>query len=876
MIVCATMACYLACLTAGFAGGDDAVFASAVEVRRFSFETDEDQDYDLQPDDWSRRRGPGFPQYVRTSIDRQTGIHGRQSLRVELNGGQVAYYSQPVPVDDFHAYVLRGRIRTAGMRNDAALVSISLLDHTRQRVRRFLSRPVTGDHPHWATIEIGPFRPGPECAALVLGCHIAQGSQTDVRGEVWFDDLWIGKLPLLETHTTSGRHYFAPGETVEIESRPLGLVPGQAHRLRWRLEDGFGQVLAEHERPLTISDDEGKANAPEAVHWSPPAQRHGYYKVLAWLDRDQTPILKREVTFVVMEPAVETPAGEFGWSLSSGTHDVPLIEMPQLAASSAANWLKLPAWSVETDLSADPATSQMTRFLDELERRGISLVGLLSDPPRSLTEKFVGRWNGVSEIFTAPRSLWYPSLEPVIAKHSFRIKHWQLGAETDDSFVGLTSLAETIRVVQTELERIGHPTRVGLPWRWDREFPSSKAIPHGFLSLSFPGVVDDQLLSERLSQTEKSGLMRWVLVQPMPVGEHPDERATDLARQMLAAKLGKADAIFATDPFDARHGLLHPDGAPTEMFLPWRTMAETLRGATHLGSFETPESIPNVVFARQHEVIVVLWSQEPVREEFYFGEQAYALDLWGRPQRLAVDPETGTQSIEVGPVPVIVRGCSEAVARWRLAVKFERGRIPSEFGAHEDAVLGRNTFRQGINGKVRLNFPRDWDLDPGEWDLQVGLGEDFRLPTLIAFPSHASVGTLRPSVDFEIFAERIYRFAVPLPYQLGLDDVTLQVTSRRTPDGRLEVEQRISNQTSPLETLDFNCSLFIPGRVRERQVVTRLSEGEDRRVYILPRADALHGKELWLRAEQIDGRRVLNFRWKVDATAGSEGESDSK
>jgi hypothetical protein len=301
-------------------------------------------------------------------------------------------------------------------------------------------------------------------------------------------------------------------------------------------------------------------------------------------------------------------------------------------------------------------------------------------------------------------------------------------------------------------------------------------------------------------------------------------------------------------------------------------MAETLRGGVHLGSFETPGMIPNVVLSRQHEVVVVLWNQEPAREEFYFGDQAYAVDLWGRPWRLPVDPETGTQSIEVGPVPVIVRNCSEAVARWRLAVKFERGKIPSEFGAHEDAVLGKNTFRQGINGKVRLNFPRDWDLDPGEWELQIGPGETFRLPTMISFPSHASVGSLRPSVEFELSAERVYRFAVPLPYCLGLDDVTLQVTSRRTQDGRLEVEQRITNQTKPQETLDFNCSLFIPGRVRQRQVVTRLGEGEDRRVYVLPKADALRGKELWLRAEQVDGRRVLNYRWKVDFQHG-DGES---
>jgi hypothetical protein len=100
-------------------------------------------------------------------------------------------------------------------------------------------------------------------------------------------------------------------------------------------------------------------------------------------------------------------------------------------------------------------------------------------------------------------------------------------------------------------------------------------------------------------------------------------------------------------------------------------------------------------------------------------------------------------------------------------------------------------------------------------------------------------------------------------YQVGIGDVAVYVTDQRLPDGRLELEQVITNDTSPLEILNFSCSLFVPGRRRQKQLVTKLGKGEDRKLYYIRDAAALRGQELWLRAEQIDGNRVLNFKWTV-------------
>ena len=127
------------------------------------------------------------------------------------------------------------------------------------------------------------------------------------------------------------------------------------------------------------------------------------------------------------------------------------------------------------------------------------------------------------------------------------------------------------------------------------------------------------------------------------------------------------------------------------------------------------------------------------------------------------------------------------------------------------------------------------------------------------FPSDASIGPLRASIDFDISADRNYKFTVYRPYELGLGDVNLFASYRITPQGVLEIEQTIVNRTDPLEVLNFDCILFIPGQRRQKRLVTKLRQGVDKKFYYVPDANLLRGKKLRLRAEQIDGRRVLNF-----------------
>ena len=133
----------------------------------------------------------------------------------------------------------------------------------------------------------------------------------------------------------------------------------------------------------------------------------------------------------------------------------------------------------------------------------------------------------------------------------------------------------------------------------------------------------------------------------------------------------------------------------------------------------------------------------------------------------------------------------------------------------------------------------------------------------ITIPSNASLGEVKVRIDFDITADRKYAFQVYRTIKVGLGDVGMQVFDRKLKDGTLEIEQVITNNIRPEETLNFRCNLFIPSQQRQRRMVTKLGRGKDRKFYYLPDAEALRGKELRLRAEQVNGNRVLNYQWKV-------------
>ena len=234
-------------------------------------------------------------------------------------------------------------------------------------------------------------------------------------------------------------------------------------------------------------------------------------------------------------------------------------------------------------------------------------------------------------------------------------------------------------------------------------------------------------------------------------------------------------------------------------------------------------------------------------------------DVLGRRIQIPLTEAGQRAKLHVGPSPLLIRHFPEPIARWMAAVSFEKGRLPSKTGKQREVIHGINTFRQGVNGQVRILVPKDWKVEPAESRFALAAGDKFDIPITLELPSNTSQGGQRLVLEFNMppYTFRVYR-----DYEVGLGDVVLSVVDKLE-NGDLVVKQFIDNNTKPEERLNFECNLYMPLRKRMQRVVTKLSHGRDTQTYVIPGGAALRGTELQLRAEQIGGQRVLNLKFKV-------------
>ena len=476
----------------------------------------------------------------------------------------------------------------------------------------------------------------------------------------------------------------------------------------------------------------------------------------------------------------------------------------------------------------------------------------------------------MAELFRLPPERWSGSLAPVAARFGPRVRSWHLGRADDDSFTRRSN-EPALAAIRGEFARVGRNVRLGVPWPAGTPPQGVASVLRPLPERVTPLLAEDDIspppdAPEPAVPTAVNGSVAGVLFAvrgPSPRAGDAEQRAAALVFDLLRAKQSHPEAVLFDDVFSAEAGLLTARGEPTVLFLPWKTAVAALDGARDSGRLPLAGGSPNRVLVRGAEATLVIWNDEPTTEIIVLGGQPRATDVWGRP--VTLEPkENGRVALAVGRSPLLVTGASAALLQWQMAARLEDPRLDSRYGPQPAAVVGRNPFGQGVSAEITLELPRGWQAEPSRWELSLAAGETFRLPCLVTLPSDVNLGPHEAAIGFRIEADQSYRLAVPQNLRVGRGDVELTVGQRRGENGMLEITQTLTNRTAPAETLNFRCSLYVPGRPRQRQYVVKLGTGDDVKRYHLDRADALAGQTVWLRAEQEDGTRILNYRWQVE------------
>ena len=843
--------------------------------------------------------------------------YGRHCLKITVNGGAAVVESPPIPVRSLFSYVLEGAIRTEGLENDEVFFSLTFYDENNQRLQTEASERFRLVK-NWKELRVGPLSSDHTSASYaIISLHLVPAEHADLKGAVYLDDVWFARLPRLVLTTSSEHNVYTDFDAVEITCEVSGILERDP-LMRFEVVDVFSKAIAKTEHRLEgrvvaeksssaseafTSKVESQAGFAGTAKWKPAIADYGYYQFRVALyaraneDGVEKLIDEEKVSFAVVRSQRVPSHGEFGWTLPNGDDPVPLAALEQLVGHVGINWLKFPVWYSEKDTGRP---DKLVRFAERLSLSQIELIGLLHDPPPELSQHFGEGTATAADIFASDSQVWTPSLEAVMTRLSLKIRWWQLGLDQDHSFVNYPNLPSKIASIKRDLYKFGQEAFVGIGWRWINE-PISGEVPWRFLSLSAsPELTPDNLQeylkpegkSDEQNQTHEAkqvdvslksdskkeavsnavvdlsskvvAPLRWVVVEPLPRGQYDQEtRATDLIHRMLSAKMGGADGIFIPKPFSTERGLMNDDGTPGELLLPWRTTALSLAGTEYLGSIRMPSGSHNHIFTRDAEAMMVIWNETPTEEQLYLGDEVQITDIWGRITDLSIDDDVQDrrQTFTVGPLPVFITGINGPIMRMRMSFRFARDQLPSVFDqSHDEAIVMTNFFPTGIQGRVKINTPSVWTVEK-EMDVSMAGGERFEQAFQIELPFDANTGRQEIRVDFDIDADRNYKFSVYRHIDIGLGDVVVDVVTTLNKRGDLEVQQILTNHTD--EPLTFNCTLFAPGRRRMRTQVLQLERGTDTRTFRLSNGDELIEKMILLRLEEVDGQRVLNYRVMV-------------
>jgi len=846
-------------------------YPEATEVFHCAFGEKWDQNYDAWPDNWTRRRGPNYPRYLPIEIIAETTPVGKHCLRIELDGAGAVAYSPPIPVSTFYEYVLEGLVRTQGLDHDRAWISLTFLDAQQKEVDHYPSAKLR-DTQGWKKLRLGPIAsPNDHVRFVLIGLHLEPEGQADLKGSARFDDLWLGRLPRVALATNSPLQVFT-SKDIPVTCKASGFTEANI-AINFFLEDVHGTILAnEAKRPeVSVAETAEEASATAAepppligiTHWQPPIPGPGFYRLYATMQGRESPHHRPAMSLVVLTPQRPADGSEFGWTLPQGEKPLPPPVLADLLGQAGIRWAKYPVWYDEAHFSEKMAA--LVSFVESLGSQGIELVGLLI-PPDALRHQPARRPLTVAEVFLQDPKIWYPSVELTLARMAVQVRWWQLGDDRERSFVDTPRLADRMSQVKAELDRLGNNVNVGFAWDWAQSLPQGPQgkTPWRFLALSASPPLTPEKLGDTLDLTQETPLQRWVVVEPLPPAENPlDARVDNLLNQMMAANIHHAQGVFLADPFDPTHGVMNPDGTPGELFLPWRTTALALGGASFAGSNGLPNESPNRIFMRPKEAVMIVWNRTPQQEVLYLGQAIQQLDPWGRPvPSPKVQNDEEGQAIAVGPLPTFVLAIDPDIVRWRQETSFAKTTIPSIPEVRHDNVLRlKNPTDKNVTGKLRLLVPEGWKVEPQDVPLQLEPNKASEVPFKIVLADDATTGPQKIRVEYMLHTNPPVRFCVYRQIEVGQGDVKIEVTTRREEPDVMEVDQRFINAGN--QVVNFRCYLYAPGRRRQTTQIVNLGQGEDRKSYRLSDSAQLLGQTLWLRAEEIGGPRILNYRFVV-------------
>ena len=900
-------------LTCGLArGGEPVESVGGRVVRHFDFEERDEGNYEPLPMGWSRVVGPGLPHYCRGRLVADLAAGGH-SFNLVVDGGSVMYRldAGTLAAVPGARYRVRGLARTTPLAHARARLGAYLVDANGAMLPGTLRHapPVAAETWTPLTLELPP-PTDPELARRVAGVVVEigllqpallsektqAGFAQDVRGQAWFDDVTVSRVPAVRLTSLAAGNVFPRGTPVRfgavVDDATLGDLTATVS-----VSDADGRPVARAAGRFAATP--GADDHTARVDFALPALAAGWYEasftVQGEAGRDDLQpapaATTRAMSFVVLADDDAVPAPRDARVTLDASHLPPgaWADLPTLLNSLGAGRAKLAVWSRDRAAEADP------RVLDaaarDLAAAGVLVTGVLAEPPEDLD---LETW-GELPISGPAAEAWRSALSYLLSRHGRRVDRWQVGRDDDaERFAADPRWFAAYDAIASAAGDLVGRSRVALPWP-ARAGLSAGALPPSLSLRVGADVLPAQVplyADEVLRRGGGAGLsLSLNAADPAVYGRI--EAASDLARRLTLALAAGADSVTLPLPLDevevggdqsgieAQVDGLRTPRQPRESYLIQRTLLRNLAGRSYQGRVPAGPGVEAYLFAANDERpgVLVIWDDRagPTPREATLPMNladagASQIDLWGNAAPLTQsesERRAGRARLRVGRVPTMVVGVDAGLTRLRAGVRVDRPTLESSFEPHARRLSFANPFAGTIHGRVRLSGPEGWELDWADAGgvFQLRPGEAFDRPFTLRFPYHSFAGEKTMAAEITLREEgvggpgREKTIAVPLTLRLGLEDVGLR-TAAWVEGGDVVVEQTVTNHgPRPLAYTGF---VAMPGQPRQERLVLGVEPGRSAsRVYrFAGAASVLGGGAVEVRSglRELEGTRVLNDR----------------
>ncbi|MCH8805521.1 MAG: hypothetical protein IH986_05480 [Planctomycetes bacterium] len=707
----------------------------------------------------------------------------------------------------------------------------------------------------------------------------------DAKASAWFDDIGIYRLPRARLRLTNPAALVHAGRpesfvlTVYNETRQqldAELVVTDRHGVeRHRQRVGVPAFAREPLRTPVPPLPPGFYHArlrllaprsPEVERDREPARDDSAVGPSAPADPNDPPsetdewILQRDLGFAVLprlaSPGLATP--DLGVDLGTWRRGRPRA-LRELLTTLHCGAIKIGVPMIGA-LDSDEKQAyfrQISELIRMLAQSGIESTGVILSPSAA-----AGHDDATSTLkMVQGDSTWSQRFNPTLASIGGLLSTWQLGDEALELSADQAWSTKEIRRVSDELSRFVTLPKVVVPTSvFDvpaEQYPAEFAAPaRGGLSAdSLPGErpawsrdnIRSILVPARLHSRSLASQLAflaaadapefWLRVVPADAARvGRAARLADLARRIVVGKAIGADRIFVPPPFELTTEAGGVTWMPNEDFIPLRTLFRLLAGKTAEAAIvlkaadrTTPGADDDVgiafVFRELTESCIVLWTwrerADGLETRLYVGDDASAIDLWGRP--IALRTTAGRAVIPLSSTPIILSSVSAPLVLLEASFRIEPRFVELPQTKQDPVLTLRNHYDERLKGTVTIIPPPNWAVVPEKLDFALAPGQLLEQALQLTVPSRQSNSGDRALTAHVTLAgpeERTLEFRVPLI--LGLRELEIAAEFRWDRD-TLIIEHSLRNRSQVPVSFDGHCAA--EGRAYQQRAFINVAPG---------------------------------------------------